>query len=149
MARYIRQHCANDLVIAPLALGNHVDHISVHRAAVNCLSPQTLAFYEDLPYVTWTPAADLQARVEYIARTTGTQLKPFILQVQDAVERKRRIASFYQSQITAEEADNIARYAETYGSGERLWIPAYSEDWKTIRRLATKPPQTAISCAPR
>jgi LmbE family N-acetylglucosaminyl deacetylase len=149
LSRYIQQHCANSLTIAPLGLGNHVDHIAVHKAAVDSLPPQNTAFYEDLPYATWTPAADLQARIESVQRATGTQLEPWILQTQNAVRQKRQIASFYQSQITAEEADNIAEYAETYRSGERLWLPVGSESWKAIRLLAIEPPQTAIPCPPK
>ena len=149
LSRSIQQHCMNSLAIAPLGLGNHVDHIAVHKAAIHSLSPQSLAFYEDLPYATWTPVADLQARIESVEHATGTQLKPFILRAQDAVSRKRQIASFYQSQITPDEADNIARHAESYGSGERLWMPANSEGWKAIRLLAIEPPQTAIPDPPR
>ena len=149
LSRSIQQHCADGLVVAPLGLGNHVDHIAVHRAAVDCLPAFKLAFYEDLPYAAWTPVADLQARIESVERATDTQLEPFISRMQDAVRRKRQIASFYQSQITAEEADTIARYAESYGSGERLWMPAGSESWKSTQSLAKEFPPTAISHPPR
>ncbi len=149
LSEQIQQHCAGSLVIAPLALGNHVDHIALYQAAVTALPAQGLAFYEDLPYATWTLAADLQARIESVQRTIGAQLEPFILRVEDAVRQKRQIANFYQSQITAEEADNIARYAENYGSGERLWMPADSESWKIIRLLAIEPLQTASPHPPR
>jgi hypothetical protein len=72
-----------------------------------------------------------------------------ILRIQDAARKKRQIASFYQSQITDEEADQIAAYAESYGSGERLWLPAESESWKPMALLATAPPQMAIPGPPR
>jgi LmbE family N-acetylglucosaminyl deacetylase len=143
LSQCIQQHCAGSLPIAPLGLGNHVDHIAVHRAAVNSLPSQTLAFYEDLPYAIWTSPADLQARVESVERKTGVQLMPFVVQAQNAITRKRQIASFYRSQITAEEADNIARHAQSYDNGELIWAPVTSQSWKVIRLLATESPQTA------
>ncbi len=149
LSERIQQHCTGSLVIAPLALGNHVDHIAVYKAAVNALPAHSLAFYEDLPYATWIPADALQACIESVQRTTGAPLEPFVLQTKNGVRQKRHIANFYQSQITAEEADHIARYAESYGSGERLWMPASSESWKAIRLLAIEPPQTASSHLPR
>lgn len=149
LSQCIQQYCAGSLVLAPLGLGNHVDHTAVHRAAVNTLPPQTLAFYEDLPYATWTPPADLRTRIEAVEHTTGTHLEPFILQAQDTVERKRQIADFYRSQITAEEADNIAHYAENYDNGERIWAPVNSQSWKVIRLLATESPQTATPDLPK
>ena len=149
LSEQIRQHCAGDLVVAPLGLGNHVDHMAVHKAAISSVSSQNLAFYEDLPYVTWTPTADLQARIESVERTTGVQLEPLVFHIKDAAKQKRQIAGFYQSQITAEEANNIARYAESYGGGERLWLPVSSESWKAIRLLATESLQTATPYPPR
>jgi LmbE family N-acetylglucosaminyl deacetylase len=149
LSQCIQQECTGSLAVAPLALGNHVDHVAVREAAVSALPSQNLAFYEDLPYATWTPAADLRGRIESVEHATGTPLEAFIVQRQDAVMRKRQIASFYQSQITTEEADNIARYAETYGNGERLWMPVGSESWTTIRLLATKSPQTATPHPPK
>jgi len=149
LSRYIQQHCRDSLAVAPLGLGNHVDHMAVQKAAIACLPLQKLAFYEDLPYITWTSAADVQARIQSVENATGIGLSPFIQRTQNAVMQKRRIASFYQSQITTEEADVIAGYAESYRSGERLWLPVDSERWNAIRSLATEPPQTAIPHPPR
>ena len=149
LSQHIQQHCSQSLVIAPLSLGNHVDHRAVHGAALTSLQSENLAFYEDLPYASWTSPADLQARVTSVEHSTGMALEPFVLHMESAVARKRRIASFYQSQITAEEADVIAKFAESYGSGERLWLPASSQRWKAIRLLATKLPQTAIPRQPK
>lgn len=149
LSQSIRQHCTNSLVIAPLALGNHVDHVAVQRAALDSLLPEQLAFYEDLPYATWTSPADLQARLESIQNTTGMRLQELMVQTPTAMEQKRRIASFYQSQITAEEADAIAQFTRTHENGERLWVPAASERWKAIRLPATSTRQTAMPHPPR
>ncbi len=149
LSQTIQQHCTGSLVVAPLGLGNHVDHLAVLRAACNSLAPAVLAFYEDLPYATWTSSSDLQARLEWIEGMRGTPLEPFLVQSQDAVQQKRQLAGFYQSQITAEEADNIARHAKIYDNGERIWTPVNSQSWKVIRSLATEPQQTATPHRPR
>lgn len=143
LSRKIKEYCAGSLLIAPLGLGNHVDHLAVHYAAIQSCRPEHLAFYEDLPYATWTSPEDLQSRIEFAGDKTGVPLEPFIVQMPDAVTRKRQIASFYRSQITAEEAHAIAQFSQSYGSGERLWLPVRGEAWNVIRRLATEPPQTA------
>ncbi|MBV9039137.1 MAG: PIG-L family deacetylase [Acidobacteriaceae bacterium] len=135
LSQHIQQHCLQSLAIAPLGLGNHVDHMAVQKASIACLPPQDLAFYEDLPYITWTSAFDVQIRIKSIEDSTGVGLSPLILRTQNAVAQKRQIASFYQSQITLEEADTIAGYAECYGSGERLWLPTNSERWAEVLDL--------------
>jgi LmbE family N-acetylglucosaminyl deacetylase len=149
LSRNIKQHCAGSLLVAPLSLGNHVDHVAVHYAAIQSCLPERLAFYEDLPYATWTSPEDLQSRIAFVGDKTGIPLEPLVVQMPDGVTRKRQIASFYRSQITAEEAHAIAQFSQSYGSGERLWLPIRGEAWNVIRRLATKPPQTATPGPPK
>src|SRR6185437_11718990 len=132
VAALIRKHASQAFVIAPLGLGGHVDHLVVHNAAIRSLSPGRLAFYEDLPYATWTPEPSLRERIREIEVRIRMRLKPAIIRQGGALYRKQRVAAEYRSQISLEEASGIARFAVKYGGGERLWIPRHSKPWALL-----------------
>ncbi|HEX7359953.1 MAG TPA: PIG-L family deacetylase [Bryobacteraceae bacterium] len=109
----------NNLILSPLGLGDHVDHLAVRSAAVSaCRRLGNLGFYEDLPYAIWTTEKALNNRVE----ESGASLRPIVIPAEKPFWAKRRIVARYRSQITPQEADLIARFASRYG-GERIWIP--------------------------
>jgi LmbE family N-acetylglucosaminyl deacetylase len=128
----IRGHVVRGLAIAPLGLGNHVDHLLVHQAATDVIPGKRLAFYEDLPYATWTPDRELIERVSECETRTRVRLKPAILRAPHAAWRKRGVAVRYKSQIIPCEAAQIASYSAIYGGGERIWIPRYSIRWRSL-----------------
>jgi LmbE family N-acetylglucosaminyl deacetylase len=109
-------------VVAPLALGDHVDHLAVRTAAIAVRDEfQALAFYEDLPYRMWTSEQALQEHVQEIERRTGMRLRPRMIGTDHGFWMKKRIVAQYCSQITAREAEAIARNANHYGGRERIW----------------------------
>lgn len=133
IATFIRRFFVHGLVLAPLALGDHVDHLAVHRAALLINLPRQLGFYEDLPYATWTAEASLRDRVSNVEKALQTRLGSQVIHADKfAIRDKLRIIARYQSQITPEEASSIARYAVKYRCGERLWIPRYSTSWRAL-----------------
>lgn len=135
IAAYIRNLARNDLLLAPLSLGGHVDHRAVNEAAIASASKKSrLAFYEDLPYATWTPQDTLRKQVHAMEAITGIQLRPVIVRQRGEVRRKQYAAACYQSQITLQEAITIARFSLRYGGGERLWIPKRGESWALLTR---------------
>lgn len=115
----------NSLVLCPLGLGNHVDHLAVRSAATLACRAVKLGFYEDLPYAIWTSEDELRERVKEAEKQTGVSLRPVVIRRKRPVWNKRRIISRYASQITPEEADRMARFGSRYGGGERIWIPQY------------------------
>ncbi len=131
LALVIRRYYGRSLVLAPLALGNHVDHLTVNTAAVINSSVSRLGFYEDLPYATWTTEASIRERVSNMEEKTRVLLKPTIIRVQNSAPRKLRVISYYHSQITRGEAATIARFSMKY-AGERIWIPKHSGHWKSL-----------------
>lgn len=109
----------NDLILSPLGLGDHVDHLAVRSAAMAaCGGRGNLGFYEDLPYATWTTEEALEEHV----RASGASLRPVVIRADRTFWNKRQIAARYRSQITQHEAESIARFATRYG-GERIWVP--------------------------
>lgn len=128
----VRRYFHEGLVLAPLALGDHIDHLAVKGAAIAASYPQKLAFYEDLPYATWTDQSAILGRVSATSEATGTILKPHIMHIDHAVPRKCKLVRAYRSQIDLAAARQIARFALTYGGGERIWIPKHSSHWRTL-----------------
>ena len=109
----------------PLALGNHVDHLTVREAALPMTPAMPSAFYEDLPYVTRpTATTDLDHTLAITSRI-GEPLTPVLAQtsapMEQAIARKRHLALGYASQIDKEAAELIAAYAASYNGAERLW----------------------------
>jgi hypothetical protein len=136
LSQRFRKYFLRGLVLAPLALGDHVDHLTVRAAAIRTSFPHKLGFYEDLPYATWVSEGSLRKAVSYAEHSTGTPLKSVLVRRKGYMFRKRGIASRYQSQISRNEAVAIARFAVNYGSGERIWIPKHCTAWRSLTHEA-------------
>ena len=132
IASRIASYCRRGMLLAPLALGNHVDHLSVLEATLFNRRYAHLAFYEDLPYATWTSEQDIQRRVQSIVEKTRVCLRPAVLRTGPAQLWKRKAASLYQTQITRDEASAIARYSRKHQGAERLWIPQFNRSWTEL-----------------
>jgi hypothetical protein len=117
-----------DALVLPLALGDHVDHLTVRDAALPLTTTLPSAFYEDLPYATTHPSAatDLQALREETTTHLHEPLSPVINHHPDAVNLKRRLVLAYPSQIDEDAANLITDFATRYNGGERLWA---NEKW--------------------
>jgi LmbE family N-acetylglucosaminyl deacetylase len=117
------------LLLAPLALGGHIDHRLVRLAA--CLLQARgyrVLFYEDTPY-----AGDLAGEeIEDAARLTGlllkTALEPLLFASPAVLEARLWAVQCYASQCQGEdELQRLLRHARRLQSGglpaERLWRP--------------------------
>jgi hypothetical protein len=134
LSREFRKYFVRGLVLAPLALGDHIDHLTVRAAAIKGSVPHKLAFYEDLPYATWVSAGALRQAVAYAERDTGVPLRGSVIRRKAYIARKRGAVSRYESQISRSEANAIARFAVRYRSGERIWVPKHSRAWRSLIR---------------
>ena len=127
----LRRKGRQTLVFAPLALGDHVDHLAVRSAAIALRHEfEALAFYEDLPYRMWTSEQTLQEHVRELEQRISQRLHPRLIWTDHAFWLKKQIVSQYRSQITSREAEAIARNARHYRGGERIWAPV-----SVLRRL--------------
>jgi len=122
------------IVLAPLGLGDHLDHLTVRQAALRATRGKRLAFYEDLPYASWTSEPCIVQRVRNIETENGAALRPAVLRRQRSSLTKLHLAARYQSQITKEEAVKISRFSAKYRGGERIWIPKQSGRWLRVLR---------------
>ncbi len=104
-----------DLVVAPLAIGGHVDHRLVRQAAEQTFA--TLTYYEDYPYVQWGGLGDAVA--------SGWECELISISEKDHRAKIAAIAA-YKSQIEhlfenyTDMQMRVTAYADQIG-GERLW----------------------------
>jgi hypothetical protein len=123
-----RQSEAGNLeaLVVPLALGHHVDHLTVREAALPLTTgPNALptAFYEDLPDVATDPDQILKAIATLDEPLTPTEQSINTPEAAaEAIFRKRHLTLGYASQIDEEAADIIANFATRYNGAERLWV---------------------------
>jgi LmbE family N-acetylglucosaminyl deacetylase len=106
--RALLDEIAPRLVLAPLGLGRHRDHLLLQRAARELLagSPAALAYYEDMPY-----AEQLSGRaIARHARAVDARLKPCPLSIAPALERKVEALGCYPSQLGAADAAAVERH---------------------------------------
>lgn len=115
------EQLAPDALVLPLAIGGHLDHRTAQHAAL--LAPITrLAFYEDLPD---SANIGIAETLEATVRALNPDLQPAYAtapgDVAAAIERKRKYALCYDSQIDDATTLTIARFCDRYQGRERLW----------------------------
>lgn len=108
-----------DLILAPLGCGDHIDHRIVREALIHCVRRKPdlrVGFYEDLPYC--EELSD-SAIMEKVSALGALNLRPMITSV--GIEAKMAVLGCYQSQFDPEDLDPVRRYWLRRG-GERMWV---------------------------
>ena len=116
------------VLLAPLAVGNHIDHRIAREAGLRLLTRQPLAFYEDLPYAAKLDDNAIRQHVLDLENLLSEKLRPVAIRSGRAVELKRRCASLYASQVDPHCVEQMALYARRYDSGERFWASKGASD---------------------
>lgn len=135
LSRTIRDICRRSMILAPLALGEHIDHRTVREAAIAAGAGTSPAFYEDLPYAAWTSEAAIGERVSALEARLHTSLLPFRQRSQNW-RFKNHVVRQYRSQIDHEMARTISRYGDKYNGAERIWVPRHNSRWPALLRGA-------------
>jgi LmbE family N-acetylglucosaminyl deacetylase len=117
LCQELRALPAADVVLAPMALGGHIDHRLVAQAASSTLHPSILVFYEDLPYACRMPDAEGQED----SPAGGATLRETWLPTSERVsDLKQRYALCYGSQIAPSVAAEMENHASQHGNRERF-----------------------------
>lgn len=116
---------AYELVFAPLALGDHIDHRIVRNAAVLGTGLDRLCLYEDLPYAARLPSGERKKQLISAMESNGLErFGPVALHMQHGPHLKKRFAMHYPSQIAESVADEMSDYGTGLshaGSGAERW----------------------------
>ena len=119
--------------LAPLALGNHVDHWAVYQASLRSIPWHQLGFYEEFPYAARVSSKTLSNRISQTEDAAGCSLQPLIMRTLQSRRNKLRAIRQYSSQITTSEAERIANGTNSSGPGERIWVPRHAPLWHVLR----------------
>ena len=111
-----RKATADDIIVSPMAIGNHIDH-RIIEAAIKKLSPFSLLFYEDYPYVVKSNSSP----IDY------SKLTPHKYDLQkENIKTWHAAIAAYQSQISTfwknpnRMIEEIIEFAGR-GGGKNLW----------------------------
>lgn len=112
---------AEGVVLAPLGLGRHIDHLVVREAAaLLARSGRKVVFYEDLPYAAELRECCILRTADGAAARLGARLHGGLVRDPEAASRKRFAIEAYGSQLAVCQIDSIVEYGARRG-GERLW----------------------------
>ena len=122
---------AGTLILSPLGIGGHVDHLVVRRAAIEVSRVgYPVGFYEDLPYTAGLRTDEIASLVERIASREGMVLKPFVIPYGEA-DRKDSALRLYATQVDEDILASVRSYGAAILPGldcERIWC-----DTKVLR----------------
>lgn len=114
------------IIICPIGVGSHVDHVLVRREVLalvkeKIIAPISVGFYEELPY-----SAE-SARHENALNTLKSELIESNLSVYPSFQpsnarQKDELISTYASQLTEIDRDAILRYNHDLMENERIWF---------------------------
>lgn len=107
-------------LLAPLTVGNHVDHQIVRRA-VETLPPDRIAYYEDYPY------AAVPGALEKVLDAGALAWRPEVIPLsEEALQAKIKAIAAYESQVgtffqNSSDLEKMIRSFNAVAGGERIW----------------------------
>ncbi len=108
-----------DLILLPIAIGNHIDHLIVHFAAKKALSSyENVMFYEDCPYAGRISMKEVDRVVK---ERLGEKATPVVIGFPKLFGRWKRVFWYYRSQIEYGWDLQLEECKKRYGIAERLW----------------------------
>lgn len=117
------------LILAPAAIGGHVDHRILHTVAPQLARScgAALAYYEDLPYAEWISVEGISL---HFARISA-DLRPFDVVPGGALVTKLRSIMLYRTQAMETWVASIRRHAlRRHPEGaERIWATEEAGSW--------------------
>jgi LmbE family N-acetylglucosaminyl deacetylase len=119
-----------DLLLAPMALGCHIDHVIVRNTALKLLEEGLpVVFYEDLPYAADFSLAEIDEHAEQLGSLAGKKLELFTIETGMTIGKKIALLSCYRSQMDSRTESRVRSHADRFSDNsvvERVWASANS-----------------------
>jgi len=116
----------DSIILSPLGLGNHVDHLVVREIALRLSKVgYNIGFYDDLPYAGTISHLEIDYIISQINNDYNLKLKPFVLDSNMTIDDKVKACSIYSSQIENSTINRIKKYHYQFGNSrasERIWL---------------------------
>ena len=114
-----------DLLLAPMALGQHIDHTVVRNAALELLAEGfPVAFYEDIPYAADSSLAEIGEYAAHLVNLAGQELDLCAIETGVTIEKKVALISCYRSQMDSRTESRVRSHAARCSVNsvvERVW----------------------------
>lgn len=114
------------VILAPLGVGDHVDHILVREALSSLSLTSLILLYEDLPY-----AGELQLSRVKLPLPHADGLVPATIDISSVLALKLADLALYPSQLTARDFHAVETHAQHVayrgGRAERLWMSSHDK----------------------
>lgn len=116
----------DSILLSPLGLGNHVDHLLVREMALKLIKNNiNVGFYEDLPYAGTISHLEIYHNINQLNNEYNLHLKPLILDSNITIDDKVKACSIYSSQIDCSTINNIRKHHSQFdnsSASERIWM---------------------------
>jgi len=97
------------VIIAPIGIGHHIDHVLTSLAAAQLdIPPESLLFYLDAPYWLRVDPQDVRRRIEHMETLVGHTLSPYV-PVCPGTFSKSELMGIYSSQLREEDIRMVVR----------------------------------------
>lgn len=109
--------CPNALVLSPMGLGNHLDHIIVLESCLSIWKERKIkmAFYEDMPYSETLTLEQIENRVNLLSLRLGTSLQPYNINITVNFNKKIENLKLYESQVGHKLSKHLRLHAARLG----------------------------------
>ena len=138
---HIKSLCnPNTLLIAPLAIGGHIDHLIVRDASLMIADEgYPIALYEDLPYSSDITRAQIELCISDIESEKNIKFSALTVKIEKYIETKIQKINAYKSQISDLIISRILRHSKNVGNGvpsERIWVSEKAYEKFKIKHLS-------------
>src|SRR5215210_3963570 len=120
LKKLLEQHVLNGILLCPLAIGNHIDHVICREAVVKLYKKFHVIFFEDLPYAQRIGEDQIHRHIHNLEVQLGLKLKSFTSSSDNSIIDKDQAIGVYKSQLNEEICSEIVGHMNALG-GERLW----------------------------
>lgn len=116
----------NHFIIAPLGI-LHIDHVTLAEAVLRMLrsgevSTERVLFYEELPVSGAAEMAYINSRARHIGKGVNRKLKAEFITQPGMLALKKKMASFYPSQLLSPDKAIVIKHTKRLGNRERVWL---------------------------
>ncbi|HEX8278806.1 MAG TPA: PIG-L family deacetylase [Segetibacter sp.] len=118
--KLLEQHISNGILLCPLAIGNHIDHVICREAVVKLYRKFDVIFFEDLPYAQRIGEEQIYRHIHNLEVQLDSELRSFTSRSDRSIINKDQAIRVYKSQLNDEICSEIVGHMNALG-GERLW----------------------------
>ncbi|HEX8460245.1 MAG TPA: PIG-L family deacetylase [Segetibacter sp.] len=119
LAQLLQTH-VDGLLLCPLAIGNHIDHVICRAAVIKSYTKTPVLFYEDLPYAQRITQQQIELHIRQLEEELKASFSNYTSGFLDCTINKEQVIRLYKSQMNDEIAAEIVAHLNAL-KGERVW----------------------------